>query len=177
MDILPRDAVKHIPLIILGIWPVNLLTLWAQGHSWGWAQTPPAIMGLWEWGLFVSLSLAILTELGVKMFIALAERRRKLNQALAEGIAKGRAEGRAEGITEGRVEGVAEGRVEGWVEGIAEGRVEGRVEGIAEGMAESRRETAAILDVLNAAVQTNPDLLPHLLQEYRARYQNHDTGQ
>ena len=83
------------------------------------------------------------------MFIALAERRRKLNQALAEGIAKGRAEGVAEG----------------------------RVEGIAEGMAESRRETAAILDVLNAAVQTNPDLLPHLLQEYRARYQNHDTGQ
>ena len=129
MDILPRDAVKHIPLIILGIWPVNLLTLWAQGHSWGWAQTPPAIMGLWEWGLFVSLSLAILTELGVKMFIALAERRRKLNQARAEGIA------------------------------------------------ESRRETAAMLDVLNAAVQTNPDLLPHLLQEYRARYQNHDTGQ
>ena len=89
MDILPRDAVKHIPLIILGIWPVNLLTLWAQGHSWGWAQTPPAIMGLWEWGLFVSLSLAILTELGVKMFIALAERRRKLNQARAEGIAEG----------------------------------------------------------------------------------------
>ena len=129
MDILPRDAVKHIPLIILGIWPVNLLTLWAQGHSWGWEQTPPAIMGLWEWGLFVSLSLAILTELGVKMFIALAERRRKLNQARAEGIA------------------------------------------------ESRRETAAMLDVLNAAVQTNPDLLPHLLQEYRARYQNHDTGQ
>ena len=129
MDILPRDAVKHIPLIILGIWPVNLLTLWAQGHSWGWAQTPPAIMGLWEWGLFVSLSLAILTELGVKMFIALAERRRKLNQARAEGIA------------------------------------------------ESRRETAAMLDVLNAAARANPDLLLHLLQEYQAKYQDHDTGQ
>ena len=71
----------------------------------------------------------LLTELGGKMFIALAERRRKLNQARAEG------------------------------------------------RAESRRETAAMLDVLNAAVQTNPDLLPHLLQEYRARYQNHDTGQ
>ena len=133
MDILPRDAVKHIPLIILGIWPVNLLTLWAQGHSWGWEQTPPAIMGLWEWGLFVSLSLAILTELGVKMFIALAERRRKLNQA----------------------------------------RAEGRVEGIAE----SRRETAAILDVLNTAARANPDLLLLLLQEYQAKYQNHDTGQ
>ena len=87
------------------------------------------------------------------MFITLAERRRKLNQARAEGRAKGIAEGRAEGIAKGRAEGVAEG------------------------MAESRRETAAILDVLNAAVQTNPDLLPHLLQEYRARYQNHDTGQ
>ena len=129
MDILPRDAVKHIPLIILGIWPVNLLTLWARGHSWGWEQTPPAIMGLWEWGLFVSLSLAILTELGVKMFIALAERRRKLNQARAEGIA------------------------------------------------ESRRETAAMLDVLNAAARANPDLLLHLLQEYQAKYQDHDTGQ
>ena len=79
----------------------------------------------------------LLTEVGVKMFIALAERRRKLDQARAEGIA----------------------------------------EGIAEGRAESRRETAAMLDVLNAAVQTNPDLLPHLLQEYRARYQNHATGQ
>ena len=87
----------------------------------------------------------LLTELGVKMFIALAERRRKLDQA--------RAEGRAEGIAEG----------------IAEGRAKGR--------AESRRETAAMLDVLNAAVQTNPDLLPHLLQEYRARHQNHATGQ
>ena len=63
------------------------------------------------------------------MFIALAERRRKLNQARAEGIAEG------------------------------------------------RRETAAMLDVLNAAVQTNPDLLPHLLQEYRAWYQNRATGQ
>ena len=83
----------------------------------------------------------MLTELGGKMFIALAERRRKLDQARAEGIA------------------------------------EGRVEGILEGMAESRRETAAMLDVLNAAVQTNPDLLPHLLQEYRARYQNRATGQ
>ena len=79
----------------------------------------------------------LLTELGIKMFIALAERRRKLNQA----------------------------------------RAEGRAEGIAKGRAESRLETAAMLDVLNAAVQTNPVLLPHLLQEYRARYQNHDTGQ
>ena len=59
------------------------------------------------------------------MFIALAERRRKLNQARAEG----------------------------------------------------RRETAAMLDVLNAAAQTNPDLLPHLLQEYRAWYQSRATGQ
>ena len=75
------------------------------------------------------------------MFIALAERRRKLEQA--------RAEGRAKGIAKGRVE----------------------------GMVESRRETAAMLDVLNAAVQTNPDLLPHLLQEYRARYQNRANGQ
>ena len=75
----------------------------------------------------------LLTELGVKMFIALAERRRKLNQARAEG------------------------------------RVEGR--------AESRRETAAILDVLNAAARTSPDFLPHLLREYQAWYQNHATGQ
>ena len=67
------------------------------------------------------------------MFIALAERRRKLNQARAEGIAEGRAE--------------------------------------------SRRETAAMLDVLNAAAQTNPDLLPYLLQGYRAWYQSRANGQ
>ena len=79
----------------------------------------------------------LLTELGGKMFIALAERRRKLNQA--------------------------------WEEG--------RAEGIAKGRAESRRETAAILDVLNAAVQTNPDLLPHLLREYQVWYQNRANGQ
>ena len=38
----------------------------------------------------------MLTEPGVKMFIALAERRRKLDQARAEGRAVGVAEGRAE---------------------------------------------------------------------------------
>ena len=38
----------------------------------------------------------LLTELGIKMFIALAERRRKLNQARAEGRAEGIAIGRAE---------------------------------------------------------------------------------
>ena len=85
MDILPSDAVKHIPFIILGIWPVNLLTLWAHGHVWGWDKTPEAIMGLWEWGLFLSLSLAILIELGVEMFIALARHRRRLEQAREEG--------------------------------------------------------------------------------------------
>ena len=63
------------------------------------------------------------------MFIALAERRRKLDQARAEGIAEG------------------------------------------------RRETAAMLDVLNAAAQTNPDLLPYLLQGYRAWYQSRANGQ
>ena len=107
------------------------------------------------------------------MFIALAERRRKLDRARAEGRAKGIAEGRAKGIAEGRVEGIAEGRVEG----IAEGRVEGIAEGRVEGMAESRRETAAMLDVLNAAVRTNPALLPHLLQEYQAWYQNRANRQ
>ena len=42
-------------------------------------------MGLWEWGAFVAFSLAILIELGVKMFIALAERRRRIEQAREEG--------------------------------------------------------------------------------------------
>ena len=81
MDIPPRDAVKNIPFIVLGIWPVNLLTLLVRGHSWSWDTTPETVMGLWEWGLFVSLSLMILTELGVKMFIALAERRRRIEAA------------------------------------------------------------------------------------------------
>ena len=91
------------------------------------------------------------------MFIALAERRRKLNQAWAEGRAKG----------------IAEGRAEGRAEGIAKGRTEG----ITIGMAESRRETAAMLVVLNTAAQTSPDFLPHLLQEYQIWYQNRANGQ
>jgi hypothetical protein len=128
MDILPSDAVKHIPFIILGIWPVNLLTLWAHGHVWGWDKTPEAIMGLWEWGLFLSLSLAILIELGVEMFIALARHRRRLEQA--------------------------------------------REEGRKEARKEDRKETGEMLMVLNAAARNNPDLLPTLLQEYQAQYQN-----
>lgn len=132
MDIQIATAIKHIPFIILCIWPVNLLTLWAQGHAWGWDKTPDAIIGLWEWGAFVSVSLAILTELGVKMFIALAERRRKHAQLRAEGREQGRAEGREE----------------------------------------ARKEANAMLDVLSAAARSNPDLLPSLLQEYQARYQN-----
>ena len=96
MDIPPRDAVKNIPLIILGIWPVNLLTMWARGHAWSWDVTPEAVIGLWEWGLLVSLSLVILAELGVKMFIALAERRRRIEAAKEEGRKEARKEARQE---------------------------------------------------------------------------------
>ena len=85
MDIPLSDAVKHIPFIVLGIWPVNVLTLLAQGHLWTWDATPEAIVGLWKWGLFVSLSLIIVIELGGKMFIALAERRRRIEEARQEG--------------------------------------------------------------------------------------------
>ncbi len=96
MDIPPRDAVKNIPFIILGIWPVNLLTLWARSHPWSWNATPEAVIGLWEWGLLISVSLVILAELGAKMFIALAERRRRIEAAKEEG----RKEGRKEGLKE-----------------------------------------------------------------------------
>ena len=135
MDIPPRDAVKNIPFIILGIWPVNLLTLWARGHAWAWDTTPNAIIELWEWGLLVSLSLVILMELGVDMFIALAKYRRLKEQALQE-------------------------------------RERARAEGRKEGRKEARREADDMLMALNAAARTNPDLLPALLEEYRARYQN-----
>ncbi len=87
----PGDAIKHIPFIIIGIWPAVLLTLWVRGQAWVWDHTPQAITGLWEWGPFVSFSLAILIELGVKMFIALAERRR-IKQARKEGRAEARKE-------------------------------------------------------------------------------------
>ena len=89
---IPSAAVKHFQLIVLGIWPINALTLWASGHEWSRNKTPQEIMGLWEWGLFVSFSLAILIELGVKMFFALAERRRRIEQARAEGLEEGRKE-------------------------------------------------------------------------------------
>ena len=91
MDI-PIPAVKHIQFIVLGIWPVNVLTLWVQGHTWSWTETPDAIMGMWEWGAFIALSLAILAELGGKMFFALAEHRRKLEQAREEGRKEARKE-------------------------------------------------------------------------------------
>ena len=148
MEIPPQDAVKNIPFIILGIWPVNLLTLWAQGHTWSWDVTPEAVIGLWEWGLLVSLSLVILTELGVDMFIALAKYRRLKEQA-QQARERAREEGRKEGHREGRKEGRKEGR----------------------------READDMLMVLSAAARTNPDLLPSLLQEYQEKYQNGSTGQ
>ena len=82
---IPNAAIKHFQFIVLGIWPINALTLWARGHEWGWDKTPQDIMGLWEWGIFVSFSLAISVELGVKMFFALAERRRRIEEARQEG--------------------------------------------------------------------------------------------
>lgn len=124
----PSPAIRHIQFIILGIWPINSLTLLARGHAWSWENTPEEIIGLWEWGAFVSLSLAILTELGVRMFFALAERRRRIEEA--------------------------------------------REEGRKEGRNKARKETSDILMALNAAARTNPDLLPTLLEEYRAKYQN-----
>ncbi len=93
---IPSPAIRHIQFIILGIWPINLLTLLARGHGWGWDNTPDEIIGLWEWGAFVSFSIAILTELGVRMFFALAERRRRIEAAKEEG----RKEGRKEGLKE-----------------------------------------------------------------------------
>ena len=110
MDI-PLAAIKHIPFIILGIWPVNLLTLLVTDHSWGWKETPPAVMEIWEWGAFVSLSLAILTELGVQMFVALARLRRERERMRAEAQAAVSA-ARAEGLSEGRSEARAEARAE-----------------------------------------------------------------
>lgn len=121
---IPSAAIRHIQFIILGIWPINILTLLTRGHVWSWDSTPNEIISLWEWGAFVSLSIAILTELGVRMFFALAERRRRIDEA----------------------------------------REQGRKE--------VRKETSDMLMALNAAARTNPDLLPALLEEYQARYQN-----
>ena len=138
MDIpnIPGAAIRHFQFIILGIWPVNLLTLAVQGHDWGWQSTPQAIMGLWEWGAFVAFSLALAAELGGKMFFALAERQRKIDNAREEG------------------------------------RQEGRKEVLQKVRSDERATTAAILDALTVAAQTNPDLIPALLEEYRSRYQN-----
>ncbi|MFZ5891598.1 MAG: Rpn family recombination-promoting nuclease/putative transposase [Myxococcota bacterium] len=62
------------------------------------------------------------------------------DQAIAEGLAEGRAEGvaqgRAEGVAQGRAEGVAQGRAEGVAQGRAEGVAQGRAEGVAQGRAE-----------------------------------------
>ena len=93
---IPAPAIRHIQFIILGIWPINVLTLAVRGHVWGWHVTPLEIIGLWEWGAFVSLSIATLAELGVKMFIVLAERRRRIEQAKAEGREEGRKEAEKE---------------------------------------------------------------------------------
>lgn len=70
MDIpnIPGAAIRHFQFIVLGIWPVNLLTLAVQDHSWSWQSTPQAIMGLWEWGAFVAFSLALAAETGERCF-------------------------------------------------------------------------------------------------------------
>ena len=148
MDIPPREAVKNIPLIVLGIWPVNLFKLWLRDHAWGWDTTPEAVTGLWEWGLLVSLSLVILAELGGKMFIALAQERRRRERERVEVRSEGRREGHAEGLMVGHAEALAAGRQE------------------------IREETNAMLDVLSEAAESNPALLPFLLTEYRVRFQN-----
>ena len=109
MDIPPRDAVKNIPLIVLGIWPANLLTLWAREHAWAWDTTPEAIIGLWQWGLLISLSLTILIELGVDMFIALGKYKRWKEQQLRD-REQAREEAREEGLREGHREGRRETR-------------------------------------------------------------------
>ncbi len=70
------------------------------------------------------------------MFIALAERRRRIEQA----------------------------------------REEGRKEIRKEIRNEERKEIQAILTVLSAAARSNPDLIPSLLQEYQARYENGSTN-
>lgn len=91
---IPTPAIRHIQFIILGIWPVSILTLWASGHNWAWHSTPQEIIGLWEWGAFVSFSLGIFAELGVRMFFALAERRKRIEQAKEEGRKEGQKEAR-----------------------------------------------------------------------------------
>ncbi len=96
MDISLGDAVKNLPFIILGIWPINLLTLWVGGHTWAWGNTPDAVMELWEWGAFVSFSVAILVELGVDMFIALGKYRRRMEQAREEGRKEAQKQARRE---------------------------------------------------------------------------------
>ena len=148
MDLPPRDAVKNIPLIILGIWPATLLTLWARGHEWAWDKTPQEIIGLWEWGFLVSLSLVILIELGGKMFIALAQERRRREREQEEARAEGRREGHSEGLIIGHAEALATGR------------------------REIHEETLTMLDVLSDTAERNPELLPFLITEYRTRFQN-----
>ena len=66
------------------------------------------------------------------MFIALAERRRRIEQAHEEGRKEGR---KAE-----------------------------------------QKEIRAMLTVLSAAARSNPELIPSLLQEYQARYENGSTN-
>jgi hypothetical protein len=93
---IPSSAIRHIQFITRGIWPINLLTLLPRGHVWNWNSTPDGVIGLWEWGAFVSLSIAVLTELGVRMFFALAERRRRIEPARQEGLEEGRNQARKE---------------------------------------------------------------------------------
>ncbi len=63
-------------------------------HHWAWHSTPQEIIGLWEWGAFVSFSLGVLAELGVRMFFALAERKRRIAEAREEGRKEARKEAR-----------------------------------------------------------------------------------
>ena len=45
-----------------------------------------------------------------------------------------------------------------------------------EGRKAEQKETRAMLAALNEAARSNPDLIPSLLEEYQARYQNGSTN-
>ena len=124
----------------LGALAITWLLRFAAGDGWQWWRSIESLEGM---GQVVPLGAAIygsviaILEGVVRMFWALAQ--------IAKDIDQWRSEGREQGLQEG----LERGRKEGRQEGREEGRQEGKEEGREAGREEYREEVIRLLEALN----------------------------
>ena len=131
-----------------GALAITWLLRLAAGDGWQWWRSIESLEGM---GQVVPLGAAIygsviaILEGVVRMFWALAQIAKDIDQWRSEG----REQGLQEGLERGRMEGREEGREEGRQEGREEGRQEGKEEGREAGREEYREEVIRLLEARN----------------------------